>query len=192
MNPFQLQAGLIRKLPFSGDIKFDIDEDFIETVAADMPSPESKLIACIPHESNEYQGHHIEIDEYEEDAIEEDVEAMVDHTSKLTSNVEKTVAGNNSIFNHIIAVANSSSMAASELKPSAQQQMHPQSPVAEQQSASGQTMAHSDDPDKQFLLSYLPVFYRLSSKQNGRARMGIQKLLFDIEFNDDESGNNAG
>nr|CAD7420064.1 unnamed protein product [Timema poppensis] len=41
-----------------------------------------------------------------------------------------------------------------------------------------------DDPDAQFLISYLPTFKRLTPRQNALARLKIQQVLYQVEFGD--------
>ncbi|XP_075153581.1 uncharacterized protein LOC142227117 [Haematobia irritans] len=43
------------------------------------------------------------------------------------------------------------------------------------------------DSDEKFLLSCAPAMRRLTNKQNARARLEIQQILFDIEFGSDRS-----
>jgi len=46
------------------------------------------------------------------------------------------------------------------------------------------------DPDERYLLSCLPAFKRLTPQQKGLIRMGIERLFYEVEFqNDDEPRN---
>ncbi|CAG9798655.1 unnamed protein product [Chironomus riparius] len=49
---------------------------------------------------------------------------------------------------------------------------------------------HVVDPDERYLLSCLPAFKRLTPQQKGLIRMGIERLFYEVEFqNDDEPRN---
>lgn len=42
------------------------------------------------------------------------------------------------------------------------------------------------DPDERFLLSCLPILQRLDNKKNASARLQIQQVLYNVEFNEND------
>lgn len=46
------------------------------------------------------------------------------------------------------------------------------------------------DPDERYLLSCLPAFKRLTPQQKGLIRMGIERLFYEVEFQNDEEPKN--
>lgn len=178
-----------------------------------MHSPDTKLITCIPHEANDYQANHIEIDEYEEETIEEDEDTMIEQQDsqqpkQVVSFKKSTTTVLSGEYDHIIAkcLAITSSSEVTESPPQVKlsaHQSHPTPSQAHNQHVSPMTQGrilasqlksqpvYSSHPDERFLLSCLPIFQRLSNKQNALARLKIQQLLFKIEFNSDFVGGTA-
>lgn len=66
--------------------------------------------------------------------------------------------------------------------------LHQQNNVQHAKSSTVQLYT-SNDPDERFLLSCVPIFHRLSNKKNALARLKIQQLLFDIEFDSHDAVN---
>lgn len=62
-----------------------------------------------------------------------------------------------------------------------------QSPPRQQTKITTQahTASSNNDPDERFLLSCLPILKRLTNKKNALARLRIQQLLFEIEFDEE-------
>lgn len=174
-----------RKKNSSSDIKYEGD-DYIETITADSESADklqsnnlNQQIVCI-NSDGEYQ-HQIEVDEYNEDQLEAEEEGLdATHYERLTANVStKGMKNENSSSVYYI-----SSTPASNSSVNNETHLHT-SP--RQSKVIAQTQHHTtvhNDPDEKFLLSCLPVFKRLNTKKNALARMKIQQLLYEIEFED--------
>lgn len=156
---------------FSNDEKYD--DDYIETITADGESVDknsiNQQIVCI-NSDGEYPTQ-IEVDEYNEEQLEEDV---LDPTQYTTVTNKK---GDNSSVYYITAPTSHSSI---------NNDSQIQSPPRQQTKVVTQTnaTASTNDPDERFLLSCLPILKRLSNKKNALARMKIQQLLFEIEFDE--------
>lgn len=124
--------------------------------------------------------HQIEVDEeqlevqYSEDQLEED--GLDSQYEGITANVSnKSMKNDNSSSVYYIST------------PASHSSINNDSHI---QTSSRQTKAITQisqatpqsDPDERFLLSCLPVFKRLNTKKNALARMRIQQLLYEIEF----------
>lgn len=160
-------------MTFSDGMKYELDTEFmVERDIDGMPSKLSSFnsqqqhhILCVNEtDPIEYHSEQIEIQEYDE--LDEEEEEEHDTSTVVSTKGRSDV--NRSQSSHVNA--NTESHHSTQLpKPSTSAQYH------------------SNDPDERFLLSCLPIFQRLSNKKNALARLKIQQLLFDIEFNDDNS-----
>lgn len=165
---------------FSADEKYDGD-DYIETITGDGESVDksnnvSQQIVCI-NSDGEYS-HQIEVDEYNEEQLEEDALDTSQYEQRLVqaTNVNsKGLKGENSSVYYISAPTSNSSMNNDSQLQSPQRQT--------KVIAQAHTSSHND-PDERFLLSCLPILKRLPNKKNALARLRIQQLLFEIEFDE--------
>ncbi|XP_055307070.1 uncharacterized protein LOC129571322 [Sitodiplosis mosellana] len=157
----------------NNDDKYDGD-DYIETINTDGESIDKNSlnqIVCI-NSDGEYPTQ-IEVDEYNEEQLEEDA---LDTTQYTTVTSKK---GENSVYYISAPTSHSSINNDSQL----------QSPTRQQTKVLTQTntnTSNNNDPDERFLLSCLPILKRLPNKKNALARLRIQQLLFEIEFEDYE------
>lgn len=162
----------------SSDDKYD-GEDYIETITADSESVDknsiNQQIVCINSDGSEYP-HQIEVDEYNEEQLEEEA---LDSTQyeRITVNSSNKKSENNSVYYISAPGSHSSITNESQLQsPPRQSKMLTQ--------AQAQSIATHNDPDERFLLSCLPILKRLPNKKNALARLRIQQLLFEIEFDE--------
>lgn len=158
---------------FSED-KYIAGDEYIETINTDgelVDESGRKLsnqqIVCISTDDNEYR-HQIEIDEYNEEQLEED--ALDTTAYERISNIKSSDKSEKNVF--ILSAANST--ASSNMD-------HSQS---SRQNSKYSNQSQQSDPDERFLLSCAPILKRLSNKKNALARLKIQQLLFDIEFDE--------
>lgn len=141
----------------------------------------SRPILCIPH-NTDYQPHHIEIDEYEEDQLEEEEEHdnLITTTKQLISHPKKEMNQNSTetqIYQQLYTTTASTV-----------EELQQQSASISQKSL---RVCNTNDPDERFLLSCVPIFHRLSNKKNALARLKIQQLLYEIEFDGSDGGINS-
>lgn len=117
------------------------------------------------------------MDEYNEDQLEDDgLEAQQYEQRIMTTNINtKGLKGDNSSVYYISAPTSNSSMNNDSQLQSPQRQTK----IITQSQASS-----NNDPDERFLLSCLPILKRLPNKKNALARLKIQQLLFEIEFDE--------
>lgn len=114
----------------------------------------------------------IEVDEYSEEQLEEE---GLDSSQYIT--VINKKGENNSVHYITAPTSHSSGNNDNQL----------QSPPRQQSKILTQTHtvhAVNDDPDERFLLSCLPALKRLPNKKNSLAKVKIQQILFEIEFDD--------
>lgn len=168
---------------FSSDEKYDGDE-YIETITADGESEDKSTmnqpIVCINTDGTEYS-HQIEVDEYtEEQDLEED---GIDSTQyeRFTLN-NSNIKGENSSSVYYISGTTTKSSVNNDTH-------HIQSPprqskVLTHTQTAAVSSQHNADPDERFLLSCLPNLKRLPTKKNALARLKIQQILYEIEFDD--------
>lgn len=164
----------------STDDKYETD-DYIETITGDgesvdkMQSSNSmgQQIVCINTDGSEYQSHQIEVDEYNEDALEEDALETTQYERTIVSSNAKGSKNDNSSY-YINVLSNSSGNNDTQIQ-SSRQSKH---------IAQTQHVSMHNDPDERFLLSCLPILKRLPNKKNALARLKIQQLLFEIEFDE--------
>lgn len=121
-------------------------------------------IVCINSDGGEYT-HQIEVDEYQEDQLDEDA---------LDSSQYASNKGSSSSVYYISAPTSNSTTAHTESQ-SHSSQRH-------SKMVSNSTTTSHNDPDERFLLSCLPILKRLSTRKNALARLKIQQLLYEIEF----------
>lgn len=166
---------------FSAEDKYEGD-DYIETITADSESADklqsnnlNQQIVCI-NSDGEYQ-HQIEVDEYNEEQLEEDALDSSQY-ERLSANVSnKGMKNENSSSVYYISTPASNSSVNNDTH------LHTSPRQAKIIAQTHQVSSHSD-PDEKFLLSCLPVLKRLNTKKNALARMRIQQLLYEIEFED--------
>lgn len=130
---------------------------------------------CI-NSDGEYS-HQIEVDEYNEDQLTDDLLEEQQYEQRITTtNINnKSIKGENSSVYYISAPTSNSSMNNDSQLQSPQRQTK----IITQSQASSH-----NDPDERFLLSCLPILKRLPNKKNALARLKIQQLLFEIEFDE--------
>lgn len=167
----------------STDFKYETDE-YIETIQTETESIDKSSIGpqilCINSDGAEY-AHQIEVDDYQEDQLEEDALDTPQYEQRLIS----TSVNNKGPFKesssvYYISAPPSTSTTATDSQP--------QSSQRQTKMVSNATIAqHNNDPDARFLLSCLPALKRLPNRKNAYARVKIQQLLFEIEF-DEYSG----
>lgn len=151
------------------DMKYEMDEYIVERDSDGVPSKlttgsfntQQHHIICVNDtDPNDYHSEQIEITEYDELGEEEEENEMSTMvTAPTRSEVSRSQSG----------ITEPQHTTSSHSKPSTSSQ------------------CHSNGSDERFLLSCLPALQRLSHKENALARMKIQQLLFDIEFNGDNS-----
>lgn len=135
----------------------------------------NQQIVCISNDDNEYR-HQIEIDEYNEEQLEEET---LETTSYERLSTNKNIKNEKNVY---ILSGPTTSTSTSSIDPIQN---------ARQSNKYGtQSNSVQNDPDERFLLSCLPSLKRLSNKKNALARLKIQQLLYDIEF--DEYGDMSG
>lgn len=163
----------------STDDKFD-GEDYIETIHGDGESIDKSnnvgpQIVCI-NSDGEFS-HQIEVDEYNEDQLEEDALETPQYEQRLVAtNVNsKGLKNENSSVYYIHTPTSNSSMNESQLQsPQRQTKIVTANPTSNQH----------NDPDERFLLSCVPSLKRLPTKKNSLAKLRIQQLLYELEFED--------
>lgn len=169
----------------SSDFKYEGD-DYIETIQTETESIDKSSIGpqivCINSDGGEY-AHQIEVDEYQEDQLEDDALDTSQYEQRLIS----TSVNNKGPFKesssvYYISAPPSTSTTATESQPQSSQRQ-----TKMVSNANATTTQHNNDPDARFLLSCLPVLKRLPNRKNAYARVRIQQLLFEIEF-DEYSG----
>lgn len=136
-------------------------------------APMSQHIVCISP-GDEYRQHQIEIDEYSEDL--EDDGTGGNTTYEQISN-DKNIKSDNNVY-----ILNTSTGGSNPLSDASAQNQQRQSKVYGQSHQITSVSSTYNDPDERFLLSCLPILKRLSNKKNALARLKIQQLLYDIEF----------
>lgn len=131
-------------------------------------TPINQHILCIAHPQEEYETHQIDIDEYNEEQLEDedDETALLSqhHDALETDEFEKKHQNTNSN----VYIVNDTELDVQHLR----------------NQSKNISQSYTNDPDERFLLSCLPILKRLSNKKNALARLKIQQLLFDVEFND--------
>lgn len=157
---------------FSTEFKYEGD-DYIETIQAetdsmDKPSNLGPQIVCINSDGGEYT-HQIEVDEYQEDQLEEDA-----LDSPQFVNSKGTFKESSSSVYYISAPTSNSTTTNTESQP--------QSSQRQTKMVSNASTTLNNDPDERFLLSCLPILKRLPTRKNAYARLKIQQLLYEIEF----------
>lgn len=165
---------VIRYVYFRED-KYIAGDEYIETINADgefVDASGRKLsnqhIVCI--DENEYR-HQIEIDEYNDEQLEEDA---LDTTTYERIPTIKADKSEKNVF--ILSAANSTASSSMDQSQSSRQQS--------KYNSQPQQSSAQNDPDERFLLSCAPILKRLPNKKNALARLKIQQLLFDIEFDE--------
>lgn len=157
---------------FSSEFKYDGD-DYIETIQAESDSMDKNnmgpQIVCINSDGGEYT-HQIEVDEYQEDQLDED--ALAD-SAQFVNGKGGPFKESSSVY-YISAPTSNSTTSNTE--------SHSQSSQRHTKSVSNASTSVHNDPDERFLLSCLPILKRLSTRKNALARMKIQQMLYEIEF----------
>lgn len=139
-------------------------------------------IVCIGTDDNDYR--QIEIDEYNEDQLEEDALDTTTTYERITSNPNiKTSKADSNVY--ILSSTPTTSNASTHNDASIQHTSARQTKIFTQ----SQSNSMQNDPDERFLLSCLPILKRLPNKKNALARLKIQQLLFDIEFDEYDVNN---
>lgn len=123
-------------------------------------------IVCINSDGGEYS-HQIEVDEYQEDQLDEDALDTSQYVNNKGSFKESSVY-------YISAPTSNSTTAHTESQP--------QSSQRHTKMVSNSTITLNNDSDERFLLSCLPIMKRLPTRKNALARLRIQQLLYEIEF----------
>lgn len=131
----------------------------------------NQQIVCISTDDSEYR-HQIEIDEYNDEQLE--VDALDTTAYERIPTIKSSDKSGKNVF--ILSAANST---ASSNMDHSQSSRHNSKYSSQSQQSSTQ-----NDPDERFLLSCAPILKRLSNKKNALARLKIQQLLFDIEFDE--------
>lgn len=133
-------------------------------------------VVCINSDDSQYR-HQIEIDEYSEEQLEDD-NMETAHYERMTTN--KSNKNDKNVYVLSGPSASTSTSSADPIQTSRQMTKY----ITEHQSS------QHNDSDERFLLSCSPILKRLSNKKNALARLKIQQLLFDIEFDEySEVGN---
>lgn len=157
----------------SNDEKYDGD-DYIETITADGESVDKNSmnhqIVCL-NSDGEYSTQ-IEVDEYNEEQLDDDA-----LDSSQYANVSNKKGENSSVYYISASTGHSSTNNDTHQHQTPSRQ---QTKVLTQQ----RSVSSNEDPDERFLLSCLPVLKRLPNKKNSLARMKIQQILFEIEFDE--------
>lgn len=131
----------------------------------DKPGPQ---IVCINSDGGEYT-HQIEVDEYQEDQLDEDALDTAQFVNNKGSFKESS-----SVY-YISAPTSNSTTTNTESH-------QPQSSQRQTKMVSNSTFTLSNDSDERFLLSCLPIMKRLPNRKNALARLRIQQMLYEIEF----------
>lgn len=157
---------------YSTEFKYEAD-DYIETIQAETDNSMDKpnmgpQIVCINSDGGEYT-HQIEVDEYQDDQMDEDA---LD-TSQYVNN-KGSFKESSSVY-YISAPTSNSTTANTESQQS-------QSSQRQTKMVSNAAISSHNDPDERFLLSCLPIMKRLPTRKNALARLKIQQLLYEIEF----------
>lgn len=158
------------------------DDTYIETINIDEAGninmkQSDQQIVCITSDDNTYR--QLEIDEYNDEHIDEDcMEGSTSYERVATNATQKHHVKGENVY---ILSGTAPSSASSHDDGSTQLQRH------NKHATHSQHGSVQNDPDERFLLSCLPILKRLPNKKNALARLKIQQLLFDIEF---ESDNN--
>lgn len=139
-------------------VERDIDGMPTKLSAASFGTQQHHILCVNEADANDYHSEQIEIHEYDE--LEEEEEENETSTARSELDRSQTSAAITSVESHHSTV---------QSKPSTSSQ------------------SHGNASDERFLLSCLPNLQRLSNKKNQLARLKIQQLLYDIEFNDDNS-----
>lgn len=152
------------------------NEEYIETINIDescgLKQSENQQIVCITGDDSNYR--QIEIEEYNEDQLED--ECMDGSTSyeRLPTSNQKQQKNENV---YILSGTGHGSISS--------QDDGAQPTMRHTKIHNTQANHNQNDPDERFLLSCLPILKRLPNKKNALARLKIQQLLFDIEFEGD-------
>lgn len=166
---------------YSEEHKYSGNEEYIETFNIDesgglkQADGMNQQIVCITGDDNNYR--QIEIEEYNEDQLEEDCLDGSTSYERLPSGVSQKQQKNENVY-ILSGTAHSSISSQDEPTPTTMRHNKILNSQAHQ-------MAMHNDPDERFLLSCLPIMKRLPNKKNALARLKIQQLLFDIEFEND-------
>lgn len=151
----------------------DETEMVVQTNPTKRASAQNSHIICIsPGDDGEYRQNHIEIDDYNED-IDEDG-CCVEGTTQY-----EQVSNDKSSKTDSVYILNGPSNSANVNNDVSMQNTGRQSKIFAQSQQQSQ-----NDPDERFLLSCLPILKRLPNKKNALARLKIQQLLYDIEFDE--------
>uniref|UniRef100_A0A182PFN5 MADF domain-containing protein n=1 Tax=Anopheles epiroticus TaxID=199890 RepID=A0A182PFN5_9DIPT len=128
---------------------------------------------------------HPELHLDESGEIDEEAEAVAEDTLPLQKRMKTDLPS--------ASVSNVSSRAPSPVpaqQTSTVQPSPPQPPPSPQQECGGGSSKESDarlgitDPDERFLLSCAPILRRLPNKKNLLARLRIQQMLFELEYDE--------
>lgn len=129
-------------------------------------------IVCIS-QPPEYQPHHIDLEYEEAEQLDDDDETDMLSTKQILTTTKKEIIQapvNTQIYSQVYTTNDDD--------------LHQQANSL--QTKTLQTYS-SIDPDERFLLSCVPIFHRLSNKKNALARLKIQQLLYEIEFDGSDS-----
>lgn len=138
-------------------------------------------IVCIPQQT-EYQSHiALEYDEeLDQPEEEEDTDNMLTKQLITTANAKKEIIQTpvgTQIYSQVYTTTANDD------------ELHHQSNNIQHGKSSTVQLYTSNDPDERFLLSCVPIFHRLSNKKNALARLKIQQLLYEIEFDGHDASN---
>lgn len=151
-----------------------------------LPNQNKGHIVCIAHPNeNEFQAHHIEIDEYSEERLDDDDEHIIEQS--IGKEHKKIIGQDGHIYNPLYITGELEGQ-----QETGHSQQHQQQQTHQQmQSQNGQPKnTYTNDSDERFLLSCLSTLQRLPKKKNALARLKIQQILFDLEFEEAIDGTN--
>lgn len=162
---------------FRSEEKFG-SEEYIETITADTesddkPNPNQQIV-CINTDVAEYS-HQIEVEEYNEDQELEDTGLDSSQYAPVTLNNSSNKKGESSSSVYYITGTNNHSTPSNDVQmQNSPRQTKPTPPVSAMKGS-----------NEHFMLSCVANLERLSTKKCALARLRIQQLLFEIEFEDD-------
>lgn len=156
----------------STEFKYETD-DYIETIQAETDSMDKPnigpQIVCINTDGAEYT-HQIEVDEYQEDQLDEETLETPQYV-----NSKSAFKDSGSVYYITAPTSNSTNTATDSHQPQHSSQR-------QTKMVSNSTITLANDSDERFLLSCLPIMKRLPTRKNALARLRIQQLLYEIEF----------
>lgn len=159
----------------SVDFKYETEvEDYIEadTESIDKSSNTGQRTVYINTDDSEYS-HQIALEDFQED----DEDAL--EPSQYEQGMISTPAnGKGSSVYYITSTSANNANTNVDTQPQSSQRQMKIIPNAT-------TTTTQNDPDERFLLSCLPTLKRLSNRKNAMARVKIQQLLYEIEFDAD-------